>query len=236
MHLNLEIVSKLKHQPQKMKVNLPLLLVTATTMVVAKECCQFVAIAAYANKPKQADGHYQLKEAKGTAAEKYGHTHYYVEVHASGKSKNRPMYAVASKGKWNFVRNLRRIPRKPTFTPFKECLEDTDKDNVRTQITLDTKCYYPPGSEAPPSSNPIDCKLDPTDTWKVPNDCPAPSCTTFDTVDAWNVGSGKNEFGWALKVAVPEAIPSIGWTIAIRVPKQSRGTFESWVSSTSLLD
>ena len=61
-----------------------------------------------------------------------------------------------------------------------------------------------------------------------------PSCTTFDTIDAWNIGQRRSEFGWALVVKVPETIPSIGWTIAIRVPLQSRGTFESWVSYLKL--
>lgn len=172
----------------------------------------------------------RLKDAKGTAAEKYGHSHYYEQVHASGKPKSRGFYAMGAKGKWNFVKNMRRLPRRPLYTPLKECLEDTDKD-LRKFISLDTQCYYPPGfapATAPESPDSIDCKLDPNDTWSVPNGCMAPSCTTFETVDAWNVGSGKSEYGWALKVQVPEAIPSIGWTVAIRVPKQSRGTFESW--------
>ena len=38
-----------------MKMKLTLLLATAT----AKECCEFVAVAAYRNMPKIHDGHYR---------------------------------------------------------------------------------------------------------------------------------------------------------------------------------
>jgi len=121
------------------------------------------------------------------------------------------------------------MPRKPIYTRLTDCLEDTDKD-LRRFLLLDTKCYYPPGFEPVKKPSEIDCKLDPSDAWTVPAGCPSPKCTTFETTDAWNIGVRNNQFGWALKVRVPDTIPSVGWTIVLRVPKQDRGVFESWVS------
>ena len=86
----------------------------------------------------------RLKEAKGTPAEKYGHSHYYEQIHASGKPKPRGFVVLGARGKWNFVRNISRIPRRPTYMPLKQCLEDNDKD-LRRLLTIDTQCYYPPG-------------------------------------------------------------------------------------------
>ena len=40
-----------------MKLNF--LLLASSAPVLAKECCEFVAISAYGNVPKMADGHYR---------------------------------------------------------------------------------------------------------------------------------------------------------------------------------
>jgi len=85
-----------------------------------------------------------------------------------------------------------------------------------------------PMTSVVPDRAKLSCVLNPADKWHVPAGCPVPKCTTFNTIDAWNIGERRSEFGWALVVQVPDTIPSIGWTVAIRVPLQSRGTFESW--------